>query len=406
MLGDHIDIVTLLICTFLATAVVAIFLTLIWLRDRTAFAVGVWCLALWTGVVSCMLLGLRAIGPEWLSIGIGNALAILAYAILWAGFKAFDGSRAHPVIFLAGPVLWLVCYFGLSFHNDANARVVLASLSVSAYSLLVAVDVYGARHREALPCRPIITSFFALHGLVYFLRIPFAIMMPLEARNIMNFPVWFSIFNLELFVSTIVIVVSVLALTLERAQHRYRILSFTDELTGISNRRSFTEQVEALLMRPNTVGALMILDIDHFKRINDTWGHIAGDRVLKRFAEIVTLLVEQNVLFGRIGGEEFALFLPNAGVLRGLALGETLRREVEGMAMDYEGHRVDISVSVGVSCVGQVGTDFDRLHKAADCALYEAKRSGRNAVRVFSEDMLLRSCMEYPPTMELKLRPV
>lgn len=154
-----------------------------------------------------------------------------------------------------------------------------------------------------------------------------------------------------------------------------------DGLTGIHNKRHFDEGLSAATARPGLL-SLLVMDVDFFKKINDTYGHAAGDAVLRRLAETVSTVVPPGCTFARVGGEEFSVLCPETALEGAVTLGETIRRKVEQTTFDFEGTLIPVTTSIGVACRGATsalhGTE---LYKAADAQLYEAKQSGRNRVR-------------------------
>ncbi len=155
-----------------------------------------------------------------------------------------------------------------------------------------------------------------------------------------------------------------------------------DALTGIPNRLAFEERARLELKRARRNRAalsLAVLDIDHFKRINDGYGHKAGDKVLRFLAEIGSRRVRATDLFARYGGEEFVLLLPDTVLDRAAEVGEALRRQVEHAQFNYKDNRVAVTVSVGVAS-WQTDDTLDALFERADAALYRAKAQGRNRV--------------------------
>ena len=170
----------------------------------------------------------------------------------------------------------------------------------------------------------------------------------------------------------------------ERRRHEQALqhLATTDALTGLTNRRAFMEQLEAELARVAQGGApgmLIMLDLDHFKRVNDTYGHAAGDKVLVHLAQILRgNALRQNDLAGRLGGEEFAVLLPRTQADEAAAVADRLRLALEHSRIDSgEGHVITITLSAGLAPLK--GTSEDSLAQA-DAALYRAKNSGRNRI--------------------------
>jgi diguanylate cyclase (GGDEF)-like protein len=161
-------------------------------------------------------------------------------------------------------------------------------------------------------------------------------------------------------------------------------MTIIDGLTGAHNKRYFLEFVEreaARCARHKRPLSLLMFDIDHFKKINDTYGHEAGDHVLQEMTRLVrSELIRPRDIFARYGGEEFAVLLPSTPGQRALDLAERLRTAVEAPAFVYEGTLLPVTCSVGVAAL-QIGIDSAAaLLKAADMAGYESKRSGRNRV--------------------------
>jgi two-component system cell cycle response regulator len=170
-----------------------------------------------------------------------------------------------------------------------------------------------------------------------------------------------------------------------RLSHEKSInLSLTDELTKLYNRRYFNAHLDALLQADKSqirAACLMILDIDHFKSINDTFGHDQGDRVLVDVARLLQASTRDSDLVARLGGEEFVVVMDNATLGTGLRVAERLRRSIESKSFPLiRGGQINISISIGitVSDATKAPLNRDQMLKAADLALYQAKHAGRN----------------------------
>ena len=163
-------------------------------------------------------------------------------------------------------------------------------------------------------------------------------------------------------------------------ESQLQILATTDALTGLLNRRAFIERVDSqLASRGDTT--LAMIDIDHFKRVNDTYGHAAGDAVLRAFAEICRNAVTPEAVIGRIGGEEFAVLLSGLPLPEAQAVLESLRGAIEATAIDIGGQTIHITASIGATEV-DAGPNASEFLSRADKALYEAKTAGRNRLRL------------------------
>lgn len=171
--------------------------------------------------------------------------------------------------------------------------------------------------------------------------------------------------------------------TLRKLEQELRLLATTDALTGIANRRRLIEvgtQELQRAQRSEQAVCVLMLDIDHFKRINDSFGHPAGDAVIQALAGICSESVRSIDLVGRLGGEEFGVLLPMTDSAGALELAERLRARVEAHRIEWDGATIRFSVSIGVAQRCAQAGDFASLIGLADQALYQAKNDGRNRV--------------------------
>jgi diguanylate cyclase (GGDEF)-like protein len=171
---------------------------------------------------------------------------------------------------------------------------------------------------------------------------------------------------------------------LQSKQRDLERLTRLDGLTGLYNRRTFVELTDLELVRAQRQGsatAILLLDLDHFKRVNDTWGHPAGDAVLKNVASVVSKSVRSTDLVGRLGGEEFIILLPGTSVLAARKLAEKVRSRLEANPTLFEQTTIRTTASIGLAgTTAAEKREFDQLYNDADKALYAAKQRGRNQV--------------------------
>jgi diguanylate cyclase len=171
---------------------------------------------------------------------------------------------------------------------------------------------------------------------------------------------------------------------LQQKQRDLERLTRQDGLTGLFNRNTFTELSRRELDRAQRQGSsttIVLLDLDHFKRVNDSWGHPAGDAVLRHVAALANTTVRSTDLVGRLGGEEFIVLLPNTSIDLGRRIAEKIRQRLEASIVTSEGNRIPVTASFGVStATAGDKVDFDHLYTEADKALYLAKHRGRNQV--------------------------
>ncbi|MFV0350557.1 MAG: GGDEF domain-containing protein [Halodesulfovibrio sp.] len=175
-----------------------------------------------------------------------------------------------------------------------------------------------------------------------------------------------------------------------RHEQRFAELSYIDSLTGLCNPRYFQHRFRqeiARSVRHRTPVCLLIADIDHFKNVNDTYGHQMGDVVLREFAEILKSCARDSDMVARVGGEEFAVLLPDTDAEGGRVVAERMRQTIQQKVIALEGSQtVQITASFGVSSRVDKSARPDAIYALADKALYAAKAGGRNMVVVMNQD--------------------
>ena len=225
-----------------------------------------------------------------------------------------------------------------------------------------------------------LTLFFAL-------RIPLMGLLPFPFGSLPMQPGWLGAFNLILFGHTFVLVVLVVAMSKERLELDQRTKAQTDPLTGALNRRAFMARGERLIARhrhEDATLALLFLDLDHFKALNDRFGHSGGDDVLTCFVGLVNSCIRPTDFLFRMGGEEFCCLLPYTAADQARRVAERIRQQVEAASVIVAGLPAKATVSIGIASTDEFGYDLDTLIRHADSAVYAAKRAGRNRVEVSS----------------------
>jgi diguanylate cyclase (GGDEF)-like protein len=171
--------------------------------------------------------------------------------------------------------------------------------------------------------------------------------------------------------------------TLRQKNFELHEISIRDSLTGLYNRKHLMETLDKEVSRSqrhNHSFSFLVVDIDHFKEYNDTYGHLAGDEVLRRLASVFTESIRSSDYAARYGGEEFIILLPETGIEQGVEAAERIRTMVAEEAFGGEGESIKVTISVGVSSYPEDGEDAESVIRNADAALYEAKELGRNRV--------------------------
>jgi diguanylate cyclase (GGDEF)-like protein len=340
----------------------------------TAYLLGAASVALWT-VASNLL------GPV-LSLAL-NAVGFVACGMVWNASRVFHGRKPNLVGLVLGAVIWVAAVLLLD-PEDTALRLTVGAAIVAVYAALTATELWTER-RKALQHRWPAVVVPVLHGFV--LMLPIVLGDLLHARD-QHFAssIWVTMFSVELVLYAVGTVFVIFMLVSERTVTAHKTAASIDPLTGMLNRRGFSEACARLIEREANAGrpaTVLIFDIDHFKGINDRFGHPAGDELLKLFATIVVSSLRISDLSGRIGGEEFAALLP-CPLEEGVLAAERVREAFEGSGIVSELGPVDTTVSIGVAG-GPAGTELEVLLAAADTALYQAKRSGRNRVEAAEE---------------------
>jgi diguanylate cyclase (GGDEF)-like protein len=385
-----LDVNTLFLVTIYVEAILGLLLLFAWVQNTAIYAVAWWGFADLLRAASVMLFGMYGSVSDLISIDLANAILFTAFAVTWTGARVFDHRKPRWILLFGGATLWLVLCRIPAIQGSWDLRMLLSSGIITAYTWATAYEFWRGRSEPLVSRWPAIFMFFA-HGALYLLRTPFGAMIA-PVNNQVFASVWITVLSFEALLFTIAIAFILLAMAKERTEHRHKTASLIDPLTGIANRRAFLQDAEVQLKRQATEPrpiAVLLLDLDNFKSINDRFGHAMGDRVLQMFAEVGSGCMRRFDIFGRLGGEEFAALLVDSSRERALAVAEQIRSsfvEVTGMV---EGKPVVATVSIGVVISYDAVLDLSALLAQADHALYRAKDNGRNRIEIASIELIL-----------------
>jgi diguanylate cyclase (GGDEF)-like protein len=227
------------------------------------------------------------------------------------------------------------------------------------------------------------------HGAMFLLRSPLGTLANAPAGDSLAMSGWLELLSLEGLLFTISIAFILLAMAKERTEYHHRTAASTDSLTGVPNRRGFLEQAMAqrAVAGANSPVAVLLFDLDHFKLVNDRYGHAVGDRTLQIFADTARAHVGEAGTVGRWGGDEFVAVLFDTSREIAATIGERIQRDFEDAAADIEGRVVGATVSTGVAFSGHGPFELPALLLRADQALYKAKEDGRNRLAITMPDI-------------------
>ena len=385
----YLDIRTVLLLSMVITLVLGLSLVAAWRSGDDALARAQRLLVRGCAVqpLAWVLLGLRGAIPDVFSVLLANLLIVASFADFGAALVRLRGAR--PPWRAVGLLLTAVAVTQAAFiwlRPSLQARVVL----ISAALLLLSVAAVRAVWRLQAAPRPrshwLVALAFGLGALVLAVRIVVeGLLSPGLATLLQGSPMQSLVFVYGAVVP-IASTIGFLLIGNDRHIAELQRLVALDPLTGALNRRTLERQADALLQQAQRRGqaySLLLLDADHFKQVNDAFGHDAGDEVLRAVVAVLRQGLRPADLVGRLGGEEFVVVLPDAGTAAALQRAEQLRAAVAALRFEVAGRRVPLTVSIGLATAG--AESFADLLRRADHAMYAAKHAGRNRVELAPE---------------------
>ncbi len=388
----NLDVNTLFMVTVYVEAILGLLLLFAWVQNTQIYAVAWWGFAHLIRAASVTLFGMYGSAPDLITIDLANVLLFTSFAVTWTGARVFDGRPIEPVYMITGAVLWLLVSRLPALTDVVTVRALLAAGIITTYTWLTAYEFWRGRSEPLVSRWPAIFMLFA-HGALFLLRTPLVALLPWAPSTDLNGSVWLTVLSFEALLFTISIAFILLAMAKERTELRHRTAAMLDPLTGIANRRAFLQEAALVAKRHSAnprPSAVLLIDLDHFKSINDRFGHALGDHVLEIFTDTARQSVRASDLIGRLGGEEFAAILTDTSVEKAIAVAERIRESFAQAALEVDNHPVGATVSVGVVHCKEAALDIASLLAQADQALYYAKERGRNRVEVASLDMIMK----------------
>lgn len=390
MPSSSLDVPTLSFVAVSLAALLGVFLILAWAQQRDARALAWWGAAYLIGSSSMAMWS--ATSPLYrIPQEVPEALTFLACGMIWSGVRLFHGRPLLPVGACAGAIGWLIITQFSGLAPGSHARIVLAVLVVAAYTFVIAYEQWRER-RKSLFSRAAGIVVPSLHAAIFLTPLAMQAFLPeVVAAG------WMTVFALESIIYAVGTAFIVLLMVKDHHVHFYRHAATTDPLTGLLNRRAFMDGARSLCAsqaRRREPVTIMMFDLDHFKSINDRFGHAVGDDVLRVFAGVAGSSMRATDVVGRLGGEEFAAILPgDMEVARKVA--ERVRANFETAGAVVGEHTIGGTVSIGAATGQAPVIDIDALINRADEALYKAKHNGRNRM-VAAEDELPCDGVETP----------
>lgn len=339
-------------------------------------------------IVSLLLLGgsqamlaMRGTLPDVVGIGAANILIAAAQGTAYIAIARV--MRMEPVLSLSWLPVVAVAGFTVLFWNDMASRIASSNSVYMLQQVLLAWTTFKAGVPYGQRARKVMAAGYLIEASMFGVRVAGALHDPEQFTQVLvsgNAQV--ATYVVALF-GIVLTSMSLLVLHRDEMDHQNRTLATLDPLTGLLNRRALLDHAERSLqvaLRAGLPVALLMLDLDHFKRVNDTLGHLAGDTVLRETSRVLERLLRQQDVLGRYGGEEFCLLLPNTSTEGAMVLAERLRASVGGNLVHVRDGSVSVTISIGVAAAEPAaeGLTLECLISRADRALYKAKEAGRD----------------------------
>lgn len=378
---------TLLTVTTILVGIMCAVMFAVWRFNRDIPGLQAWSLSYLFGFVVGVLLLVR----DETAQGLDSALAVVttfvcifatAYCSL-AGARAYVGRPSLPVSYplLGAGLMGAVAFYFTSIQPQTGLRVVLAS-TVAGVLYLASARVFIQAGLVSFPARRLIVFAYGVHGMFVLVR-PWLFKLASTADGTTDLATQLShIIILESTIALILLAFGTLMLVNEHVTHELRRLAEKDFLTGVFNRRAFLallDKAGSLAQRTQSALPVLLVDLDHFKRINDRHGHQIGDEALRHFVAVAESCLRKHDVLGRMGGEEFAIFLPQTLREDAQRVSERLRAMVAAQPLMSEQGPIGLTVSIGLAMC-QPGEPPDKALHRADQAMYQAKEAGRNRV--------------------------
>ena len=370
--SSALDLPTLSLVAVCISGLLGLFLIIDWLQQRNVRALAWWGSAYLIGASSMALWSMPTPLIK-LPPAVPGALTFLACGMIWNGVRLFQGRRLLPSATFIGAAVWLALGQIPGVLENGNGQI-LGALIVPAYTFFIAIELWRERRRTrysraaaiVVPC---------LHAGIFLIPLAMHAFLP-SGHN----AAWLPVFTLETILYAVGTAFIVMLMVKDYHVHVYRTAACTDHLTGLLNRRAFFENAQILCTQQakrSEPVALLMFDLDHFKSINDRFGHAVGDEVLRLFGQIVRASTRVNDIIARFGGEEFIAIVPG-GMESATKIAERVRSGFEAAGATIANAPVGATVSIGATTSYDAVTSIDALIARADAALYRAKYDGRN----------------------------
>ncbi len=386
------DLRTLFIITLLINIIIAFVMAIYWRTQKTYAGFGYWTLANIAMIVTFSLFACKEILPEILTVVVANTVAAAGAVCRYAGVRFFWGAEKlrYPRLHIA-LVVGLALFLTYVTFIDENIvlRMFAISFLISGYFLATAYSMLSGV-RKGYPYEAWTLAVLNISYAVILLCRAAEWYYHPEVRYIlyastMSTLYFIAILLLEVATALVFLMMNSqrLAKSLMLVQQELEKLAASDTLTGLFNRRKLAElcgQEITIARTKNQPITMLLIDLDHLKQMNDTFGHPAGDALINTVVKIIRTQLRPTDIAGRLGGDEFLLILPNTSQETAKMIAEQIRQNVQNQAFFWEDKVLSMSLSIGVTALCDADTSWNDWLQRADRNLYQAKNSGRNQI--------------------------
>lgn len=378
----HLDVYTLFFLLGTVLFLVGIALLAVWWPSRSEPGLLYWAVSFFIRIPAVPLLMARGQIADRLSIDLANGFLLAGLGLGWVGTRMFARREVSILVAAAPMAIWFIACQIPVIYDAIGYRVFVFSALTAIYCFAIAFEFWRDAVLSEHRLKKGLAALFIVNGSVHTLRAVYGL-ATYDSADLLQRHGYLS---MSIFVPLVLVVIgTMIAMAMYREEHLDTLKhdAAHDSLTNVLNRRAFFARAENVLRdgrQDEATVALLMLDLDHFKAVNDTHGHLAGDQVLKQVCARVTGMIRRTDLFGRMGGEEFAALLKVVAPDDAMMVAEKIRKAVGTMAIATDEGDLSVTVSIGVAEQAGNVHGFDEMMRRADTALYAAKLGGRDRV--------------------------
>ena len=334
--------------------------------------------------VACVLLALQGLLPRAFMLPFANGCLLLGLLAYLRAVSLFCNKRISLVYLLPILITVISIYWYTEHSPNMGARIVIGSFAMAILLLASAMYLFTFTQQDSSISQTALATIFLFIGMFMLIRGIYFLVSPTAMATILDENSWWNILT-PIFAAILPVIgtTAYLLMCSHRMRTRWEIAASTDYLTGLPNRRSVVLAGNLTFhsaQRNKMALSVAVIDVDHFKNINDRFGHDAGDLALKHIVAVLETIGRKMDLLGRFGGEEFVVLLEQTNHEQALVIAQRMRLAVQHSVFDLTGQAITMTVSIGIATIQEADQSFDNLLQRADKALYMAKGLGRNRV--------------------------